>query len=201
MAREGAVEPGRSDARLLLEAKVRAEVSAADALCPGSDAIASSGSLTPIAVLVKGVPGEVDRSAGVVLAGADGDAARKALEALDVAGPLFAVCSRAEPGVVPEAAARRLRLLVEALDPSLVIALDRVAAEDVSAALEIPALVFGEPVSLPGRMVLAVDDLEESLEGARKREVWQQFKGLRRTGAEAESSRGTRRRPDEQVLF
>ena len=157
---------------------MRAELDAADALGLGSDAIAGAGSLTPAVVVVKGTPGEADRSSGIALAGADGDAVRKALDALGVDGPLFALCSRPATGGNPDAAARRLRLVIEALDPSLVVALDRTAATDVSAAYAVPELVFGMPVRVGGRMVLAVDDLERSLNDGRKAEVWQQFRGL-----------------------
>jgi hypothetical protein len=150
---------------------------------------------------VKGVPGEADRSAGAALAGADGAAAHKALGALGVAGPVYSICSRPGAAVTPECAARRVRLIIEALDPSLVIALDRDAADDVSEGFGVAGLVFGEPACVFGRTLLAVDDLEESLQGARKREVWQQFRGLQRTEAGAESSRGARRHPDEQVLL
>ncbi|MDP3630779.1 MAG: hypothetical protein Q8S43_07500 [Actinomycetota bacterium] len=181
MAGEGAVEPISTDTRFLMEAKVRAELSAADALCPGSAAIAGTGSLTPAVLLVKGTAGEADISAGVALAGADGEAAHKALDALDVTGPLYAVCSRTVPVCGPAETGSRLRLIIEALDPSLAVALDREAAEDISSALGIPALPFGETVSLPGRTLLAVDGLEASLAGDRKAVVWQQFRGLRRT--------------------
>lgn len=179
MAGEGAVE--LTDARFLVESKVRAELSAADALCPGSAVIVGAGSLTPAVLLVKGNPGEADVSAGVALAGADGEAARKALDALDVTGAHYAVCSRTTPACAPGETGARLRLIIEALDPSLVVALDREAAEDISSALGIPALMFGEPVSLPGRTLLAVDGLEASLADDRKAVVWQQFRGLRRT--------------------
>jgi len=183
VAREGAVEAGGSGARLLAEAKVRAELSAADALYPGADAITGSGAITPTVVIVKGEPGEADLAAGVALAGADGDAVRKALDALGVDGTSFAVCSRPAPGVSGEAAADRLRLIIEALDPSLVIALDRVAASDTSSAFSSPELVFGSPLRVGGRVLLAVDDLEGSLTDGRKAEVWQQFRGLRGAAA------------------
>lgn len=178
MAREGAVEAEPSQVRALHEAKVRAELGAADALAPGSDAIAGTGSLTPAVVVVKGAPGEADRSSGIALAGPDGDAVRKALDALGVDGPVYALCSRRATGGKPAAAARRLRLVIEALDPSLVVALDRTAATDVSAAYAAPELVFGEPAHVGGRTVLAVDDLERSFTDGRKAEVWQQFRGL-----------------------
>ena len=44
----------------------------------------------------------------------------------------------------------------------------------------LPALLFGDPVVLNGRTLLAVDGLEESLDDpARKRRVWQHFQSLR----------------------
>jgi len=178
VAREGAVEATPSGVSALHEAKVRAELGAADAVAPGSDAVAGTGSLTPAVVVVKGVPGEADRSSGIALSGPDGDAVGKALSALGVDGPVYALCSRAAQGVDPAAAARRLRLVIEALDPALVIALDGTGASDVSAAYAVPAIAFGEPVRVGGRTVLAVDDLERSFTDGRKAEVWQQFRGL-----------------------
>ncbi len=178
MAREGAVEATPSRAGMLHEAKVRAELDAADGFGPGFGAVAGTGSLAPAVVVVKGVPGEADRSLGVALSGPDGDAVRKALGALGVHGPVFALCSRPATKGKPAAAARRLQLIIEALDPSLIIALDRVAATDVSTAYAAAELVFGEPVRAGGRTVLAVDDLERSFTDGRKAIVWQQFRGL-----------------------
>jgi len=183
VAREGAVGSGESAARLLVEAKVRAELSAADELYSDAGAVVGVGSLMPAAVVVKGTPRDADRSSGTALAGADGEAARKALDALGVDGPIFATCSRPSPRGTPEMASGRLRLVIEALDPSLVIALDRIAADDVSAAFGVPDLVFGQPVDAFGRTILAVDDLEGSLTDGRKADVWQQFRGLHPAGS------------------
>jgi len=183
VAREGAVEAGGSGARLLAEAKVRAELSAADALYPGADAITGSGAITPTVVIVKGEPGEADLAAGVALAGAGREHTAKDVPSTPSASSALRTASPSAPGVSGEAAADRLRLIIEALDPSLVIALDRVAASDTSSAFSSPELVFGSPLRVGGRVLLAVDDLEGSLTDGRKAEVWQQFRGLRGAAA------------------
>jgi hypothetical protein len=119
----------------LFEAKARAELAAADAMLGGKLAVTGSGDPLASVLLVKGEPGADDLEAGHVLAGGDGVAAAKALQRLghDPAS-VWAACSRPALGD-PEAYARRLALVVEAVDPSLVVALDEAAAADVAAAL------------------------------------------------------------------
>lgn len=180
------------------EAKVRAELAAADALVEGAGAVLAQGGPFAAVALVKGEPGDADLAAGCALAGPDGDAARKAVAALGYAGPIFATVSRPAPGAAPEAVARRLRLQVEAVEAAIVIALDAAAAADVSAAFGVEELAPGVPVTVPGRTLLAVDDMAASLgDEARKRAVWAQFRSL----TDPERTRDATRRPADEALF
>ena len=162
----------------LCREKAEAEIAAADALVPGSGRIRSVGDTLAEIVLVKGLPGPEDRSAERALAGADGDAADKALDALGLPPERFAVCSRpsrSSAGVRAE----RLALIIEAVDPSIVVALDPQASSDVALAFGVNAITSGEPLRLRGRTVLALDGLEASLADERlKRRVWRQLQAL-----------------------
>lgn len=137
-----------------------------------------AGSAPADVFLVKGVASPADLSQGTALAGADGEAARKALAALGWDVSVFALCVRqGEQALESES----LALAMEAVDPDLVVALDDVAAAAVAEALGIASLHFGDPVRVAGRLVLAVDGLEASLsDDARKRRVWAQLKNVQR---------------------
>ena len=168
----------------LFEERARAELAAADALAPGSDAVPWGGSLFAEVAAVKGLPGPAEASGGAALSGADGDALEKALVALGwPAHATFRTLSRPEPGLAPERRAARLRMQLEAVDPDLVLALDAEAAADVAASLGAPPLPFGEEMRAVGRRVVAVDGLEASLaDPARKRRVWKQLQAARPEG-------------------
>lgn len=173
-----------AELRALYEAKVRAELAAADALAPGSDRVAARGELLATLALVKGLPGPAEASGGAALSGADGEAADKALAALghDPARA-FRVLSRPEPGLEPDRRSERLRLALEAVDPELVIALDAEAAEDLASAFGIAPLRFGEERIVLGRRLVAVDGLEASLaDEKRKAAVWRQLQVARPLG-------------------
>jgi uracil-DNA glycosylase len=165
----------------MFEAKARAELALANEAVPGAEAVRSEGDLFARSVLVKGTPGPGDTSEGLALAGADGAAARKALEALGLdSASTFATCSRPIDGAERDAVLLRLSLQIEAVDPEYVIALDDIAAADVAAALGLDQLESGHPRTAGGRTVLAVDGLEASLDDeARKARVWSQLKRLR----------------------
>ena len=169
--------------------KADAEIAAADAPVVGSGRIRSSGDVLAEIALIKGAPGPHDVAAGRVLSGADGEAATKALDALGLPSERYAVCSR--PGRSAAAArARRLALIIEAVDPAIVIALDPEAAADVALAMRTGALVPGEPVSVRGRNVLAIDGLEASLGDERlKKRVWRQLRALAPATPETPSGR------------
>ena len=166
--------------RALFEEKARAEIGAADALAPGSDVVPVSGALMAHVALVKGLPGPSEVTGGAALSGPDGEAAARALAALGYdPDSLFAIVSRAEPGIEESRRAERLRLALEAVDPRLIVALDADAGHDVSMAFGIAPLRFGKPVRVLGRTIVAVDGLEASLtDQARKQRVWRQLRSL-----------------------
>jgi uracil-DNA glycosylase len=162
----------------IYSAKARAELARADALLPGSEAVAGKGDPFARVVLVKGVPGPEDERAGTAMAGPDGEAAAKALGALGLdSGGVFCTCSRPVDGGDPDAVIERLAWIVEAVDPDVVLALDAEAAHDLARAVGVEELRFGEPSRRHGRAVLAVEGLEASLDDeARKARVWGQLK-------------------------
>jgi hypothetical protein len=165
----------------LYHAKARAELLAADAVVPRSDAVAWRGDLLAGVMLVVGEPSDGDRRERSAATGAIGDAAAKALAALGIGDePVLALCSR--PAEADAAsAARRLELAVEAVDPRLVLALDTSAAADLAAAFGVDALEPGCAVRARGRFVATVGDLGASLqEGADKAAVWQAFRSVAR---------------------
>jgi uracil-DNA glycosylase len=177
---DNSAEHVRSD----FEERARAELRAADALAPGSDAVAWTGELLATIALVKGLPGPAEASGGDALSGADGDAALKALAALgwDV-GAVFRTLSRPEPGSAEARRTDRLRLQIEAVDPALVIALDAEAADDVGGAFGIKPPAFGREIRHQGRRFVAVDGLEASLgEPSRKKRVWRQLQAAKPAG-------------------
>jgi hypothetical protein len=170
--------------RGVYEARARAELAAADALAPGSDAVAWSGALLAEVAAVKGLAGPAEASGGAALSGADGEAARKALVALGWADDaIFATLSRPEPGISAERRSDRLRLQIEAVDPKLVLALDAEAAADIAEAFGIALPGFGEEARVLGRRIVAIDGLEASLgDAARKMRVWSQLQAAKAEG-------------------
>ena len=171
--------------RALFLARARAELAAADSSAPGSDAVAWSGALMASVAAVKGLAGPAEASGGAAFSGADGEALVKALEALGYcADEVFFTVSRPEPGLDREVLADRLRLQVETVDPGVVLALDAEAAADLAEAFGVEPLVFGVPVRVLGRRLLAVDGFEASLGNpARKRRVWEQLKAGKAEGS------------------
>ena len=172
-----------SSLRDLYDAKATAEISRAERLVEGSDIVPSTGNPLARTMLIKGRIGPAEENGGAALSGEDGVAARKALEALDIdPRDVFAIVSRPIPDPDPDSVARRLRRLVEAVDPTIVIALDAQAAADLAAAFALGNLSFGKPVTVSGRRLLAVDGLEGSLgDESRKRKIWKQFRTLAST--------------------
>jgi hypothetical protein len=170
--------------RALFEARARAELTAADALAPGSDAVPWGGALFAEVAAVKGLAGPAEATGREALCGADGEALSKALEALGWDGSaVFRTLSRPEPGISAEQRAARLRLQIEAVDPKLVLALDAEAAEDVALAFGIAKPAFGADVRVLGRRIVAVDGLEASLaDPARKKRVWRQLQAAKPDG-------------------
>lgn len=165
--------------RRAFSAKARAELAEADRMLGHTIRVKGSGDPLGRVVLVKGRPGPDDIAARRALAGADGEAAAKALEALG-RDPVsvWAACSRPVPGKA-DAIARRLALIVEAVDPALVLALDREAGEDLASAMGVGKLGAGVPMNVRGRVIGSVDGLEASLAtGAAKARVWRQMQSI-----------------------
>ena len=108
----------------------------------------------------------------------------KALAALGYAeDALFFTLSRPVAGEDEERRAARLRAQIEAVDPSLVLAVDDEAIADVAAAFGIDRPAWGSEARVLGRRIVAVDGLEASLtEPARKRRVWNQMKAAQAEG-------------------
>jgi hypothetical protein len=160
-------------------AKAGAEIELADRLMADAGLPNSTGSLFADVLLVKALPGPAETAGGDAISGPDGTAAEKALVALGLeAESVFKVMSRSVPGD-DERVSERLRLIVEAVDPDAVIALDRVAGSDVARALGIVCPEPGVPAMVRGRALLVLDGLEDSLaDEALKRRVWGQFKRL-----------------------
>lgn len=180
-------EAGRIQRRF--EAKARAELKSADAALGVPMAVASAGDPLGAVVLAKGLPEAADTKARRALAGPDGEAARKALEALGLdPAAVWAVCTRPAEADLP-ARARRLELVVEAVDPRLVIALDDEAAEDLAAAFGLKVLAPGRPVSVRGRTLGAVGGLSASLTDAKaKAKVWEHLKALAKAAGQPGAS-------------
>jgi hypothetical protein len=168
----------------LHNARARAELAAADALAPGSDAVAWRGALLAQVVVVKGLPGPAEASGGAAVSGADGEAAIKALVALGYAEEmLFFTLSQPVTGGDSRRRGARVRAQIEAVDPVLILALDGAAAADIADAFGIDQPAFGREVRLLGRRLVTVDGLEASLaEPGRKRRVWDQLKVARAEG-------------------
>lgn len=165
-------------------ARAAAELLAADALAPGADGVAWRGASMASVAVVKGLPGPAEASGGAALSGADGEAAIKALGALGYSErELFFTLSRSTTGIAPDRVAARLRAQIEAVDPSVILALDAEARSDVAAAFGITPPAWGREARVLGRRIIAVDGLEASLgEPARKRRVWEQLKAARAEG-------------------
>jgi len=161
----------------LHEARVRAELDAADGLAPGSDAIRSRGALLPEIAVVKGLPGPAEVAGGQAVSGEDGEAVLKALARLGHnPEATFFTLSRPEPGLEEEKRRARLRLQLEAVDAPLILALDPEAAEDVARAFGLGVLPFGQVVEGCGRRFVALEGLEASLANeSAKRRVWSQL--------------------------
>ena len=176
--------PTAQELGALHEARALAELAAADALAPGSDAVRWRGAVLARVAVVKGLPGPAEASGDQALSGPDGVAAGKALEALGYsAAETFFTLSRPEPGIDAVRRVARLRAQLEAVDPAMILAVDGDAADDVSAAFGVEQPAWGTAITVLGRRIVAVDGLEASLaDPARKRRVWEQLKSARPEG-------------------
>lgn len=162
----------------LFREKARAEVDAAERLVSGADVVRGQGDLLADVLLVKGDPGPADTAKKRALAGEDGVAIGRALDALGMSRARYAMCTRV--GAAGKKRLARVRLLAEAIDPRIVILLDVQAAEDFAAAFGLEAPSPGVVTRMLGRDVLAVDGFEASLaDEKRKRVVWTQLRALK----------------------
>jgi hypothetical protein len=175
------IEARRAELRSLYEAKARQELRQADSLAPGADIVASTGELLCQVALVKGLPGPAEAGGGAALSGPDGAAADAAILALGYdPQAAFRLLSRPEPTLASAQRVARLRYALEAVDPTVVLALDADAAADVCEAFGLKRLPFGRAAKAEGRTFVAVDGLEASLADAgRKRRVWRQMQAAR----------------------
>ena len=163
----------------LYGAKARAELTQADRMLGTRLPVSGSGDPLGRVLLVKGEPGPEDVATRRALAGVDGEAAAKALEALGMdPSSAWATCSRPRKAD-EQAVSSRLRLIVEAVDPALVICLDPLAGRDMARALGLGTLAPGVPATHMGRVVGAVDGLEASLgDPAAQARVWRQMRAV-----------------------
>lgn len=172
-----------SAVRTVYEAKIAAELAAADRLYPGADHIACTGDPLAPVLVVKGMPGPAEAAGGSALSGLDGDALSKALASLGWSEGYFATLSRPVPAHSDEHIGLRLRAVVEAIDPRVVIALDADAAGDLAVALGIEALAAGEERRVMGRRIVYVSGFEASLgDESAKRTVWRELQMARPEG-------------------
>jgi hypothetical protein len=119
----------------------------------------------------------------MVLHGPVRDAVMRAADALGAGEDVFLVATRPEGATDTEAAARRLRLLIEAADPPVVIALDAEAASDLALAFGTGDLLPGSPVRAYGRALGATEGFTASLDdAAAKRRAWSAMKGVASLG-------------------
>jgi len=161
----------------LLEARAVAEITAADALCPGADAVATRGALLARIAFVKGLPGPAEAAGEAAISGPDGEALDKALVSLGWrADEAFFTLSRPVLGLEEERYARRLRLQLEAVDPVVVVALDAEAGADLAQAFGCDPVRPGAPVRIMGRRLVALSGFEAGLADAKqKRVAWSEL--------------------------
>lgn len=165
----------------LCREKASAELDAAES--EAKALVAGSGDTLAEVLLLKGEPGHSDVQAKAALAGADGEAVGKALDALGMPEARYAACSAAKGTRAQQV--RRLRLLVEAVDPRAVVLLDPRAAADFGEAFGVPAPEPGILTTVLGRHVVATDDFSASLGDEKtKRRVWRQLKALEQLKSE-----------------
>lgn len=171
----------REQLETLYEAKAAAELAdafegwAAAGVAPWRGA-----ALSRLAFLIA-QPSEEDLAAGEPLRGRAGEAADKSAVAFGV-GPdaYFVAVTR---GAGAGCASDRLRLVLEAADPAVVIALDDAAAEDLAAACGLERLRAGVPIRARGRVVGAAGDLAASLDDpTSKKRVWAAMKAIAAEG-------------------
>ncbi len=139
-----------------------------------------SGEPSARVAVFESVPADDFEGGETVSAGDVAEALDKALTALGYdAEDTFRLHLLTEKGEAAAEAVVCIRWQIEAVDPSVVIALDSVSASVVAEALRLSRLTPGKVAHRDGRSVVAVDGFAASLsDPARKRLVWQQLKSV-----------------------
>jgi len=136
-----------------------------------------SGNLLCQVACVKGIPSRDEIAGAPVCSGTDGEALGKAFPALGYPEgelPAFVAAYACDE--------QQLRLIIEVLDPELVVAVDQTAGRALAAAFKMPLLAAGAPRTHMGRRFLVVHDFQGSLASMEtKRRAWAQLKAARRS--------------------
>ena len=160
-------------------AKATAEIADADAET-GAGAGSWAGPL--IGARMAFVVGE-PQAGGALMNERVADAVTKAAEALGAGAAVFTLLSRPVHGMDAESAARRLRLVLEAVDPPAVVALDPLAATDLAGAFGTRDLPESHPVRAFGRALGSAGDFAASLDDpVAKTRAWSAMKGVAALG-------------------
>jgi hypothetical protein len=146
-------------------------------------------------LVVKGIPGDVERLGNPPFFGPDGEALSSAFEALGWGAKNWCGLLLAPVGEAP-LSAERLRWLIETIDPRVILAVDRAAATEIvscyyksnsaaatEAEYEFAAsrLKAGSTSYVFGRQLGFVDGFETMLKVAQSRQqAWAQLKILRK---------------------
>jgi len=209
---------------------VRYQAGVENQLLPYKDHLSSS-SVCEV-LLIKGTPGSAELSGAAPFSGADGKALSAALESLGWGTDNWVgiITKLPVPALSPEPNAQissreltpyQLRLIIEVIDPQLIIALDEKAHHDVMAAMAVnseindfvaadhtsgdatqgqrsypqkatPALWrAGEKTLLSGRLLLIVSDFENSLSDDRSKQ--QVWAQLKQVARQTKQARQARR--------
>jgi hypothetical protein len=135
-------------------------------------------------LVLKGARGTAEQGGSPPFFGADGAALTSAFEALGWGANGW--CGiLLEPLGLPMLDAQQVRLLVEYIDPLVVVALDAAAAAVLAGGFEHELfgkkLKMGKKTGVLGRLFLAIDDFESALNNPeRKQMVWAQLKVLKK---------------------
>lgn len=116
-------------------------------------------------------------TAGSILGARTTEAVAKAAGAMGAADAVFVLVTRPTADYAPEAAARRVRMALEAVDAPAVIALDSEGAEDLARAFGLDGLPTGADLRVFGRSLGSVGDFAASLDdAAAKSRAWSTMK-------------------------
>jgi hypothetical protein len=176
---------GVDQLRSAYQAKAAAELADADAIAgvPAPGATGRAGlSVGPRIAFVVGTT--ADGSSGGLLDERVADAVTKAADALGADDAVFTLVTRPPAASAStDDRASRVRLAIEAVDPPVVIALDREAADDLAAAFGFDELRPGHPVRAFGRAIGSAGDFAVSLDDPKaKARSWAAMKDVAALG-------------------